>query len=60
MFNFFHSCLTTKFIKLGGVISSVMAFNIILFHNCNRILADEAGNSLVMWDNHVFRAPFTG
>ena len=59
MFNFVHSCLTKNFIKLGGVHSFVMAYNCIFFHNCNRILADEADNSLVMFDSKIFRASFT-
>ena len=46
-------------LSVGGVLSCVMVFNIILFHNCNCILADEGDNSLVMWDNKIFRAPFT-
>ena len=59
MFNFVHSCLSKNFIKLGGVLSCVMALNIIFFHNCNHILADEADNTLVMWDDKIFRATFT-
>ena len=58
MFNFVHSCLTKKFLKLGGVLSCVIAFNIIFFHNCNHILADVADDTLVIWDK-IFRAPFT-
>ena len=58
MFNFVHSCLTNNFIKLGGVLSCVMTFNIILFHHCNCNLTDEAESTLVMWDNK-FYAPFT-
>ena len=59
MFNFVHSSLTKNLINLGGVLSCVMAFNLILFHNCDRILADEADNSLIMWGIKIFRAPFT-
>ena len=59
MFYFAHSCLTKNFIKLVGVLSCVMALSIILFHNCNRVLADVAENTLVMWNNKIFRAPFT-
>ena len=58
MFNYTHSCLTRNLIKLGGVLNCAMAFNVIFFHNCNRILADEADNTLVMWNNKIFRAPF--
>ena len=54
MLNFVNSCLAKDFIKLGSVLSCVMAFNIIFFHNCNRTLADEADNALVMWDNKIF------
>ena len=57
MFNFVHSCLTKNFIKLGGVLSFVVALNIIFLHKCNRILADESYNTSVMWDNKIFRAP---
>ena len=56
MLNFVNSCLTMIFIKLGGVLSYVMALNIIFFHNSNRIMA---GNILVMWGNKIFRAPIT-
>ena len=59
MFNFDHSCLTKNFVKLGRVLSCVMAFMIIFFLNCNRILTDGADNTLVIWDNKIFRAPFT-
>ena len=59
MLNFFHSCLTKNFINMGGILSGVMAFNIIFFHNHNRILADKADNALAMLDNKVFIAPFT-
>ena len=59
MCNFIHSCLTMNFIKLGGVLIFVMALNIIFFHYCNLVLADEVDNTLVMWDNKTFRAPFT-
>ena len=43
MFSYVNSCLKKNLIKLGGVLSCVMAFNIVLFHNCNRILADNTG-----------------
>ena len=59
MFNFVHSCLTKNFIKLGGVLSCAMAFSIMFLLNGNDILADKADNTLVMWDNKIFRAPFT-
>ena len=59
MFYFIHTCLTKKFIKLGVVLSCGMAFNIIFFHNCIRILSDEANNTLLMWENKIFRAPFS-
>ena len=59
MLNFVHSYLTKNFIKLGGVLSCVMASNIMFFHNCSRISADEADNTLVTWDSKIFRAPFT-
>ena len=59
MLNYVHSYLTKSFIKLGGVLSCVMAFSITFFHNCNRILADKVDNNLVTWDNKIFRAPFT-
>ena len=59
MFNFVHSCLTNNFINVGGVLSCVMALNIIFFHISNRFLADEADNTLVMCDNKIFRAPLT-
>ena len=59
MFDFVNSCLTNNFIKLGGVLSCVMACNIIFFHNYNRIFAGEADSTLVMWDNKILRAPFT-
>ena len=39
MFNFVHSRLSNNFIKLGGELNCVMAFN----------LTDEAENILVMW-----------
>ena len=59
MLNFVNSCLTKNLIKLRRVLSCVMALSIIFFHNCNRILADEADNTLVMRDNKIIRAPFT-
>ena len=59
MLNFVHSCLTMNFIKLGGVLSCVMAFNNIFFHNPNYILADKADHSLVMWDSMIFTATST-
>ena len=59
MCNFIHSCVTKNFIKLDGVLSCVMALNIILFHKCIHILADEADNTMVILDNKIFRAPFT-
>ena len=59
MFNFVHSSLANNFSKLEGVLSCVLALNIIFYHNCNRILADEADNTLGMWDNKIIRAPFT-
>ena len=59
MFNFVHSCLTKNVIKLGGVFSCVMAFDIILSLNCYRILSDEGDNTSDMWDNKIVRAPFT-
>ena len=50
MFNFVHTCLTSKLIKLGGgVLSYVMALSIIFFHNCNRLLVDEV-DTLVLID----------
>ena len=58
MFSFVHSFQTKNFINLGGVLSCVMQSNIILLHNCNRILADEADNALIMWGNMIFRKPF--
>ena len=58
MFNFVHSYLTKNLITLGGVLSCVMALNIIFFHSCNSILSDEEDNTLVMWDK-ILRAPFT-
>ena len=59
MFNFVHSCLTKNFTRLGGLLSCVMIFMNIFFHHCNHILADEADNTLAMWDNKIFRAAFT-
>jgi len=59
MFNFVHSCLTNNFIKLGGVLTLVMTFNIILFDDCNSSLTNEAQNTLVVWDNKIFCALFT-
>ena len=59
MFSFVHLYQNKNFITLRGVLSCVMAFNVIFFHNCNRILADEADYTLVMWNNKIFRAPFT-
>ena len=65
---FLHNFSSVKFCPLvpdqechqtGRVLSCVMAFYIIFFHNCNRILADEVDNSLVIWDNKISRAPFT-
>ena len=59
MFNVVHSCLTKNFIKLGGVLSRAIAFNNIFFHEYNHILVDEAGNTLIMLFNRLFRVPFT-
>ena len=59
MLNFVDSCLTKNFIKLGGMLICAMAFNIIFFRNFNHILADEADNTLVMWDNKISKTPFT-
>ena len=59
MLNFVHSCLTNNFIKLGGVLSCGVTFNVILFLDCNCILTSEADNTLVVWDNKIFCGPFT-
>ena len=59
MFSFVNSCLTKHFIKLGGVLSCVMASIIMFFHNCKRILEDEADVTLVIWGNNIFIVPFT-
>ena len=58
MFNFVHLCLTKNFIKLGFVLCCVMAFNIILFDDCNCVLADKADKTLDMSYNMIFRAQF--
>ena len=54
LFNFVYSCLTNNFIKLKGVLSCVMAVNIIFFDNCNSILANKANNTLIMRNYKYF------
>ena len=59
MFSFVHSYRTNNYIKLGGLLSCVMTFDITLFRHCNFNLTNKAENTLLMWDNNKFCASFT-
>ena len=56
---FHYQSSTMNFIKLGGVRSCLMAHSIIFLHNYNRILTDEAENTMIIWEKKILRAPFT-